>query len=104
VSNTTDSDPIERIADWNDKPERTAAEVVAELLSAAQAIEERHASAVVPVCLRTPDGAVFELASIPAHGDPRYVLAGCEMAPPSVFAELHELVDSFGAVPTAVSA
>lgn len=96
-SNTVDSDPIERIADWNDAPERTIGEVVAELLAAAQAIEAREARAVVPVCLRTRDRAVFELASIPAHGDPRYVLAGCE-APPSVFAELHELVGSFGAV------
>lgn len=94
-----DQDPVERIAEWNDKPERTPAEVVAELIGAARAIEERHANAVVPVCLRTPDGAVFELSEIPAHGDPRYVLAGCELAPPSVFAELGELIGSFGAVP-----
>lgn len=36
-SNTTDADPVERIADWNDAPERTADEVVAALLDAAEA-------------------------------------------------------------------
>lgn len=97
-SGTQDCDPVERIADWNDRPERTAAEVVAELLGAAREIEEREAAAVAPTQLRTSDGAVFELASIPAHGDPRYVLAGCESVPAGVFAEYGELVESFGAV------
>lgn len=98
LSATVDSDPIERIADWNDQPERTQAEVVEALLSAARDIEAREAGAVVPVELRTSSGAVFELASIPAHGDPRYVLAGCEGVPAGVFAEYGELVESFGAV------
>lgn len=94
-----DDDPIERVAEWNDKPERTQAEVVAELLSAARDIEAREDRAVVPTQMRTSDGAVFELASIPAHGDPRYVLAGCPDAPASVFAEYGELVSGFGAAP-----
>lgn len=94
-----DPDPIERIAEWNDAPARTQAEVVEALVAAARAIEEREAGAVVPVCLRTSDGALWELASIPAHGDPRYVLAGCTSAPDSVFAEYGELLNSFGAVP-----
>lgn len=97
-SNTQDSDPIERIADWNDQPERTLAEVVAELLSAARSIEDREAGAIVPTQMRTADGAVFELATIPAHGDPQYVLAGCTDAPAGVFAEYGELIESFGAV------
>lgn len=92
-------DPVERIADWNDEMGRTAGEVVGALLSAARAVEERHAGAVVPVCLRTGDGSVFELASVPAHGPAHYVLAGCHNAPPSVFAEYDELVGRFGAVP-----
>ena len=71
---------------------------MAELLGAARDIEVREAGAVVPVCLRTSDGASWELSGVPAHGDPQYVLAGCTSAPPSVFAELHELIDSFGAV------
>jgi hypothetical protein len=99
MSNTVDADPIERIADWNDAPERTASEVVETLLAAAKAIEEREASAVTPVCLRTSDGALWELASVPRRGDPRYVLAGVQDVPPSVFAEYGELVNSFGAVP-----
>jgi hypothetical protein len=94
-----DTDPIERIAEWNDAPERTVQEVRAALLAAAEAVEADLRAAVVPVCLRTSDGALWELSSIPAHGEPRYVLAGCEMAPPSVFAEYGELIDSFGAVP-----
>lgn len=98
-SNTVDSDPIERIADWNDAPERTAAEVVAELLAAARAIEEREAGAVVPVCLRTSDGALWELASVPLHGGPRYVIAGYEGLPPVAVAEYSELLGVFGAVP-----
>jgi hypothetical protein len=51
TSNTVDCDPIERIADWNDAPERTAAEVVEELLAAARAIEERESSAVAPTAV-----------------------------------------------------
>lgn len=95
----SDDDPVERIAEWNDAPERTQAEVVEALVAAARAIEEREAGAVVPVCLRTSDGALWDLSTVPAHGDPRYVLAGCQQAPQGVFAEYGELVDSFGAVP-----
>ena len=91
-----DDDPIERIAEWNDAPERTQAEVVEALVASARAIEDREAGAVVPVCLRTSDGALWDLSSIPAHGDPRYVLAGCK-PPEGVFAEYGELLNSFGA-------
>lgn len=48
VSTTVDYDPIERIADWNDAPERTQAEVVEALLGVARAIEEAESSAVSP--------------------------------------------------------
>jgi hypothetical protein len=43
-----DDDPVERIAEWNDKAERTQAEVVAALLSAAREIEARDRAAVKP--------------------------------------------------------
>jgi hypothetical protein len=43
-----DPDPVERIAEWNDQPERTQAEVVAALLSAAREIEARDRAAVKP--------------------------------------------------------
>jgi hypothetical protein len=36
VSDVMDDDPAERIVDWNDQPQRTAAEVVAALLEAAR--------------------------------------------------------------------
>lgn len=47
-----DPDPVERIAEWNDQPERTQAEVVAELLSAARDIEARDRAALVPTTVR----------------------------------------------------
>lgn len=43
-----DPDPVERIAEWNDSPERTEAEVVAALLSAARDIEARDRAALRP--------------------------------------------------------
>lgn len=95
--------PVERIADWNDEPGRTGAEVAAALVAAAEFLEARERAALVPLSVSMPDGSVFELASIPAHGDPRYVLAGCHNAPPSVFAELGELVGQFGAVSAVAS-
>lgn len=43
-SNTTEGDPVERVADWNDAAERTPAEVVQALRDAAAAAELAVAS------------------------------------------------------------
>lgn len=45
-------DVIDRIAEWNDESERTAADVVELLLDAALAIEAREAGALVPTQVR----------------------------------------------------
>jgi hypothetical protein len=47
-----DKDPVERVAEWNDAPSRTQAEVVAELLSAARDIEARDRDALLPTEVR----------------------------------------------------
>jgi hypothetical protein len=85
------------VAAWGDVRGRTPAEVVEQLLYAAESAEAEHA-ALVPVRLVTSDGTEWELSSIPAVGDPQYLLAGVEGAPPGVFAELGELAHRFGAV------
>jgi hypothetical protein len=85
------------VAAWGDVRGRTAVEVVEQLLYAAESVEAVHA-ALVPVRLVTSDGTEWELSSIPAVGDPQYLLAGVEGAPPGVFAELGELASRFGAV------
>jgi hypothetical protein len=43
-SNTTDEDPVERIADWNDAWDRTEAEVIEALRDAAAAAESAVAA------------------------------------------------------------
>ena len=85
---------------WGDVEGRTAAEVIALLLAAAEGIDREAHASVIPVGLRTSDGSRWELASVAADGEPHYVLAGCVGAPAaaSVFAELGELVGRFGAV------
>lgn len=83
---------------WGDVEGRTSADVIALLLAAAEDVDREAHAAVIPVGVRTPDGAVFELASVGADGTPHYVLAGCQDASASVFAELSELVSRFGAV------
>lgn len=85
------------VAAWGDVPGRTPAEVIEQLLFAAESAEAVHA-ALVPLSLTTSDGTGWELASIPADGSPRYVLAGVHDAPAGVFAELGELAARFGAV------
>jgi len=86
------------VAAWGDVPGRTPAEVVAELLWAAEAAEASLHAAVIPMGVRTSDGTEWELSSVPAEGDPQYVLAGVRGAPAGVFAGLSELVGRFGAV------
>lgn len=83
---------------WGDVPGRTPAEVAVELLRAAEAAEASQHAAVIPMGVRTSDGTEWELASVPADGDPQYVLAGVHDVPVGVFAELGELAHRFGAV------
>ncbi|MFD8075865.1 hypothetical protein ACFV3E_24815 [Streptomyces sp. NPDC059718] len=85
------------VAAWGDVVGREVEEVVEQLLLAAQAVEAVHA-AVVPVHLVTSDGTEWELSSIPAEGEPQYVVAGVHDAPASMFAGLGELAFRFGAV------
>lgn len=90
------------VAAWGDVPGRTPAEVVAELLRAAEAIELLTPPPPVPVVamsLETADGTGWELASVGVGGKPQYVLAGVPVGVQSFsFASQDELVGRFGAV------
>lgn len=85
------------VAAWGDVRGRTAAEVVEQLVYAAESAEAVHA-ALVPLSLTTSDGTQWELSGIPAHGEPQYLVAGVHDAPFGVYAELGELAARFGAV------
>lgn len=87
----------EHVAAWGDIPGRTPAEVVEQLVYAAESAEAEHA-ALVPLSLTTSDGTQWELSGIPRDGEPQYLLAGVHDAPAGVFAELGELAHRFGAV------
>lgn len=102
-SDTIDSDPIERIADWNDADVRTPGDVASTFLRIAWEIErERVHNAIVPTGLSTSDGTRWDLAGIGDDGLPCYVLAGAPRD--SVYtAGTAELVDAHGA-PSARSA
>jgi hypothetical protein len=90
------------VAAWGDVPGRTPAEVVAELLRAAEAVEllvPQPLAPVVPMSLETADGTGWELASVGVDGEAHYVLAGVPVGVQSFsFASQDELVGRFGAV------
>jgi hypothetical protein len=90
------------VAAWGDVPGRTPAEVVAELRRAAEAVEllaPRPPAVVVPMSLETADRTVWELASVGADGEARYVLAGVPTGEQSFsYASADELTNRFGAV------
>ncbi|MGH3586237.1 MAG: DUF6197 family protein, partial [Pseudonocardia sp.] len=93
---TTDEDPIERVASWNDGIGVGQVEVVDELLRAAGELADAHC-ALVPVGVQTSDGSRWRLAST-VRGMPRYVLSGMPTdAPLGVQVELGELAERFGA-------
>jgi hypothetical protein len=99
----TDAKSLEfHVAEWGDVLGRTPAEVVAELLRAAEAVEllaPQPSAPVVAMSLVLADKTRWELAGVGADGSAHYVLAGVPTGEQSFsYASADELTNRFGAV------
>jgi hypothetical protein len=85
------------VAAWGDVPGRTAAEAVEVLLEAAAEVPVLR-PAVIPQTVTLNDGTAWELWSVPADGEPQYMVAADRGHPSAPQASVADLSARFGPV------